>query len=269
MTPRTISAWAAALLFAAPPAFAHDYWLGPETYFPAAGAKVTVRLHVGDHFKSEAERPFQKKPTVRFELIGAKGKQDLAAAGKDGEKPAAQLTAKEEGNYLIVLERGPQTIKLDADKFNAYLAEEGLDAIRELRRQSGQDKAEGRERYQRYIKCLLQCGDKGDDTFKKEVGQRLEIVPQENPYRLKAGERLTVKVLFDGKPLAGVRLFAHHRAGEKVRTQTLDTSKDGLATIKLEQAGQWLIRLVHMRRCEGDKDVDWESFWGALTFGLK
>jgi uncharacterized GH25 family protein len=257
------------LLLTARPAQAHDYWLEPDSFFPAVGAKINIRLHVGDHFKSEAERPFQKKPTVKFELIGAKDKQDLAAAGKDDEKPVAQVTLKTAGTYWTALERGPQTIKLAADKFNAYLAEEGLDAILELRRKAGQDKAEGRERYSRSIKCLLQAGAQHDDTWKQELGQRLEIVPLANPYRLKVGDKLPVKVLFEDKPLAGARLFAHHRAGDKVSTQTLTLSKDGLAEVKLERAGTWLIRLVHMQRCDTVKDIDWESFWAAFTFGLK
>jgi len=258
-----------ALLVLALPALAHDYWLEPASFFPPVGESVNVHLHVGDHFKSEAERPFQKKPTVKFQLISAKETLDLAAAGQEDKKPVAQVTAKTAGNYLIALERGPQTIKLAADKFNAYLKEEGLEAILEMRRKAGEDKAEGRERYSRYIKSLLQAGEQRDDTYKQVVGQRLEIVPQANPYKLKAGDELTVQVLFEGKPLKGAKLFAFQRAEDKISTQTFTTSDAGQAAIKLDKPGVWLVRLVHMRRCTGDAEVDWESFWAAYTFSLK
>jgi uncharacterized GH25 family protein len=247
---------------------AHDYWLAPESFFPPAEKAVTVRLFVGDGFKSEAERPFQKKPTVKFQLLSAKETIDLAAAGDEDKTPVARITPSMPGNYLIALERAPQHIKLKADKFNRYLEEEGLDAILAQRRKAGDDKKEGRERYSRCIKCLLQAGDTHDDTCKRVLGQRLEIVPRQNPYELKAGDSLTVRVLFEGKPLAGARVFAHHRAGDKVTTQTTKTAKDGTATFKLDKAGAWLVRLVHMRPCTDDDEADWESFWAACTFGL-
>jgi len=40
---------------------------------------------------------------------------------------------------------------------------------------------------------------------------RLAIVPQADPVALKAGESLPVQVLFDGKPLAGVKLVEDYR----------------------------------------------------------
>jgi len=63
---------------------AHDYWLQPETFFPAAEAKVAVRLLVGDDFITELERPFQKKPTLRFELVSKTKSLNLAATSQEG-----------------------------------------------------------------------------------------------------------------------------------------------------------------------------------------
>jgi uncharacterized GH25 family protein len=268
MTRRTL-AGTALLLLAATAAPAHDYWLEPETFFPAAGQRVAVRLHVGDHFTSEAERPFQKKPTVRFQLLAGKETQDLAAVGEEDRTPLARVTVATAGNALIALERGPATITLAAEKFNRYLAAEGLDAILEQRRKAGEQDIPGRERYRRYLKCLLQAGDRQDETATRVLGQRLEIVPRVNPYTLRRGDALEVRVLFDGNPLAGAKLFAHCREGEKVMTQAVTTSDAGVATFKLDRSGPWLVRLVHMRRCTGDTDIDWESFWGACTFAVR
>jgi len=258
------------LLCAAVPALAHDYWLEPSTFFPAAGDAVDLRLFVGEHFKSEAERPLQKQHTVRFEWIGGGDTVDLMEGAKEDQKPIASVKVKKGGTYLAALERGPSQITLEADKFNAYLKEEGLDEILEQRRKSGEAKAAGRERYRRYLKALLQAGDALDDTYKKDVAHRLEIVPQSHPAKLKAGEALTVKVLFDGKPLAGARLNACRRGkDDKVVTQSLRTSKEGLGEVKIDQAGPWLVRLVYMQRTRDDKEIDWESFWSAYAFAVR
>lgn len=259
------------LLLAVVPAGAHDYWLQPESFFPEVGKVVALRLHVGDHFASEAERPFQRKPTLKFQVLGAKETHDLNPLGEEGKTPVARITARAPGTHLIRMERAPQLIKLDAEKFNRYLAEEGLDRILAERRQAGQDKAEGRERYSRYLKALIQAGDRSDDTYRRVLGQTLEIVPQANPCDQKVGATLPVLVLFEGKPLAGARLNACHQVDGKAVVRSLTTSDAGLATVKVERSGPWLIRLVHMRRCSDDKEkeADWESFWAALTFGVR
>jgi len=44
--------------------------------------------------------------------------------------------------------------------------------------------------------------------FFRVIGHRLKIVPQADPFSLKAGEKLPVLVLFDGKPLAGEEVEA-------------------------------------------------------------
>ena len=256
------------LLLAGLPAAAHDYWLVPDAFFVKPGEATALRLHVGDDFVSEKERPFQKKPTLRFDLVRGKKTVDLAPLGAEDKTPVATLTLKDAGTYLVRMDRAPQTIELEAEKFNKYLADEGLDAILEQRRKLGEDKKPGRERYSRCLKALVQCGDTRDDPV-PAVGQKLEIVPLANPYTLKAGETLKVRVLFDGKALAGAKVSAHRRAGDKVTTQSAQTTAEGEAAFKVDGAGSYLIRLVHMRRCADEDGVDWESYWAALTFAVK
>jgi hypothetical protein len=38
--------------------------------------------------------------------------------------------------------------------------------------------------------------------------------------------------------------------------------------LKIDHSGEWIVRLVHLRRCSEPKEADWESFWAALTFGV-
>src|SRR5262245_12310412 len=248
---------------------AHDFWIQPETFSPALNRPVAVRLFVGDGFVVESERAFEKKPTTRLHLLDAEKATDLLPQGREGRTPFVQVTFARAGQHWIVLERERKAIRLEADKFNEYLAEEGLDRILEQRRLLKEDRKPGRERYSRYLKSLVQVGEKGDGAWKKLAGQRLEIVPLADPYALKPGAALKVKVLFEGKPLANVPLFALTKEGEKVHRQKLTTGMDGTAEVKLSWAGIWLVRLVHMRRCPDTDEADWESFWASLTFAVR
>ena len=74
------------------------------------------------------------------------------------------------------------------------------------------------------------------------------------------------QVLFDGKPLANRVVFADNRDAE---TQRATTDAAGKVTFRFDRKGLWLIRLVTMQRCPRDcGEADWESFWGALSFGM-
>lgn len=252
------------------PVFSHDYWLKPEAFFAQIGASLRVRLYVGDDFKIGEERPLQKARTVRFEMFSdAREPEDLLAEGQDNQTPVTQLQFKSDGNYLIAMERKAQRITLDAKKFTDYLAEEGLDSIITRRRQGGESDKPGRERYSRYLKSLVQIGARHNDSYRRVLNQRLEIIPQSNPYELQRGNNLKVRVLFEGKPLAGAKVFAYNRNNEAIHEQGAQTSNDGMVVFKLDQPGEWLVRLVYMRRCENCADADWESFWGAYSFGMK
>lgn len=261
----------AALVLCAAPSLAHDYWLEPDAFFPQVGKAVRVHLLLGDAFGADEERPLQKGRTRKFQMFSVGATQNLLVSpDRDGLKPVAEIVPPRPGNYLIGMERDPWKLTLGAKKFNAYLKEEGLDEIVRQREQTGEQRREGRERYSRYLKTLLQVGDLRDETLGRVLGHRLEIVPEANPYGLKRGDVFRVRVLFEGRSLEGALVSAYNWGRATIRRQEARTGEGGMASFTLSGSGRWLIRLVHMRRCETDCDeVDWESFWGAFSFGVR
>lgn len=258
-----------ALFALAAPVGAHDYWLIPDTFAPKPKATVAVRLFVGEALKPEQELPFTAKKTPISELATARDSEPLAEA-KVGTKPAFSLALSGAGTAVLRVDRDWSHITLKADKFTAYLKEEGLGHVVEAREKAGEANADGSERYRRCLKALLHGGTP-DGAATRQLGQVLEIVPSKDPYTLKAGDVLPVKVFFEGKPLAGLKLTALHRAGETVTSVSATTDKTGAAEFKLSQGGVWLVRGVHMRRVTEKEPMpaaDWESFWASVTFEL-
>ena len=187
--------------------FAHEYWFEPETFFPAASEKTVVHLYVGDGLtKDREERPFQLAKTTTFQIFSMNQTLDLKSLLTDEALPIYNFSADKAGNYLLAMERNWSYIKLEPDKFEDYLREDGMEYIIGEREKLDERKKEGRERYSRFIKSLLQVGDKPDNVYKKRLNLKLEIMPLENPYAKKVGEKLKFQVLFDGKPLADRRL---------------------------------------------------------------
>lgn len=250
-------------------ALAHEYWFEPATFFPARGEKTVVHLYVGDGLtKDREERPFQLAKTEMFQVVSRDNVLNLKTSLKDEALPIYNFSAEKAGNYLLAMERNWSSITLEPEKFEDYLRTDGIEFIIAERAERGEQKKEGRERYSRFIKSLLQVGDKRDDTYKKVLGLKLEITPLENPYAKKVGDALSFQVMFDGKPLANRVVFADNRANAE--PQRMTTDKDGKISVKLDKNGLWLVRLVNMQRCAKDcGEADWESFWGAFSFGVK
>ena len=260
---------------------AHDLWLEPELLPSAAGKgeETVLHLRLGDQFKTGEERPLQKDHVARFDLFSDRAKRrDLLAAGQEGQQPAAKLRP-DTGELLAVMDRTPRPITMEHDKFNRYLEEEGQEAIIALRARLGQTEQSGKEVYTRYLKALVEehdpMGSMPSTLYKRRVGQRLEILLENDPGRLKPDKMLTVKVWFEGKPLAGAKVFAYRREASEQgadHTLTATTSALGLADFKLDQTGVWLVRLVHFRvpvERRPESTAAWESCWAAYSFAVR
>jgi uncharacterized GH25 family protein len=266
---RTFVLTVAAVALVAAPVAAHDYWLLPEKFVAKPGEEVPTHLYYGDDFVPENERPYQKDRTPYFALVSAGSTVDLAATLSDGSRPAAALRPGAPGTYLLVHDRNAQNIVLKGTDFDRYLQEEGLEAIRAERRRRGEDTKDGRERYSRSIKTLVQVGLIPDATATRHLNRPIEIVPLVNPYTLRPGQSLTVRVFFEGKPLADQQIDALHRQGNRTNRLSARTDAAGQASFQLAEPGAWLLRLVHMERCRRDcAAIDWESFWSSLSFAL-
>ena len=249
---------------------AHDYWMSPINYRPQPGETVPVRLFVGDHFSEEVERSLSKKMTVDFKLHPADGKPvDLTESNKFDEMPAAKIKIDYSGSYLLSMQRGWARIEMEGKKFHQYLEHEGLTNIIELREKAGEAETSATERYRRYLKTMIVVGGKNEASWKMQVGHKLEIIPLSNPTSIKPGTQSSFQVLLDGKPLSGVQLAALGRNGEKITDLHTRTDKKGRGTFPFDHPGEWLIKLVHLRRCEDPDDSDWESFWSAFTFSIQ
>ncbi|MFL2869442.1 MAG: DUF4198 domain-containing protein [Pirellulaceae bacterium] len=249
---------------------AHDYWMSPLEYHVDAGAEVPVRLFVGDHFNPEIERPLQKNMTVAFALHRKATKPvSLVDPANFDMKPVAGLHLKHSGVHLLSMQRDWAVIEMTGPKFHQYLEHEGLISVIEQRKKAGEADKTATERYRRYLKSLLVVGNEMDDTWKRQLGHKLEIIPLSNPLAAKPGDKVAFKVLLDGKALVNVQTAAMGRDGEKVTDVHAKTDNKGVVTYQLSHSGEWVVRLVHLRKCKVQDEIDYESFWSAITFGVK
>jgi len=254
-----------AITLASAVAHGHDMWLVPGDAAP--GKPVTVRVNVGTIFP-ESEHASDTSAFSQYIVAGPKawtGK--LSAQGKDGKSGLLRFDAGPAGVYAVAIETKPKLITLAADAFNNYLITDGLPHIYRLRAKEKTLDQPGRERYSRSPKALVQIGDAQSGDPCRALGLTLEIVPLRNPFALRAGETLGVRVLFRGKPLPEANL-GWQRAGDgDLPRGTVRTDAMGEALVPIDRPGLMAIRLTHMTRPRA-ADYEWESFWTTLTFHI-
>ncbi len=245
-----------------PTVLAHDFWIEPSAFRPAAGELVQLALRVGVGFKGE---PVARSPAKidRFVVVSPSG--ETPVLGPDGGDPAGLVRLPSPGLFVVAYRSKKSSIALDPATFELYLAEEGLERISTERREKGESDRIGREIYSRCAKSLLLVEGAAAAGFDRPVGLTLEIVPEKSPYGLGAGRELPIRLLFHESPLEGALVVALNREAPEKQVSAR-TDAEGRVTLRLAREGLWLVKVVHMVRAPSDSGADWESLWASLTF---
>jgi len=258
------SAWGLVFLFSSISASAHDLWILPGKFRPAAAEPAPVFIGSGDRFPESAALV---DPERLEDLVvhTVNGRAPLPSPRVDRTSLVADCVVPQAGTAVVTVSLKPHRIRLSADDFNAYLAEDGLPHILRSRGERDESGRPARERYSKWAKTILQVGEGADELWSQPVGLKLEIVPLTNPFTLSGGDEVSLYVAFDGIPLPGVIVTAARAGGEPSELKGW-TDVKGRLTLKVPEAGRWYVHVVHMVRLENDPESDWESFWSTLTF---
>jgi uncharacterized GH25 family protein len=247
------------------PMQAHDMWIDPTTFVPELGQIVGVRLRVGQGLLGD---PLPRDPALinQFIVEDAAGRKPVV--GRDGADPAGFLRVAVPGLLVVGYRSNPSPIELEAAKFNQYLKEEGLDAVAALRAHRNETGARARERFSRCAKSLVLSGSPSEAQGDRRLGFTLELVAERNPYAIRAGEVLPVRLTYENRPLAGALVVAMNRLhpSEKLAART---DREGRVRFRLSSDGMWLVKAVHMLPAPAGANAEWESYWASLTFELR
>jgi uncharacterized GH25 family protein len=245
--------------------FAHDMWIDPTTFAPGSGQIVGVRLRVGQDLLGD---PLPRDPALinQFVVEDEGGRKPLV--GRDGADPAGFLRVAMPGLLVIGYRSNPSAVELTAEKFNQYLKEEGLDAVAAQRAHRNETGARTREIFSRCAKSLVLSGSASEKQRDRSLGFPLELVAEQNPYAIRAGQDLPVRLTYENGPLAGALVVAMNRLNpsEKLSART---DKDGRVRFRLRPGGMWMVKAVHMVPAPAGANAEWASFWASLTFELR
>jgi uncharacterized GH25 family protein len=251
-------------------AAAHDLFLKFDSFFVEPSAKTTVRLMNGYFNRSENAVARDRMRDVSVVTPSGDRVNPPASDWRD-EKDSALLSLQTggEGTYVAGVSTNPREITLKAAEFNDYLRHDGVPDTLAQRRRDKELGKPARERYSKHVKAIFQVGESRTGGFKTALGYPVEIIPQQNPYNLKIGNKLEVLCVKDGKPVANQFVMAGREVNRRViAAPAVRSDANGIAQVRLAGGGKWFVKFIHMMKLK-QADLDYESQWASLTFEIR
>lgn len=247
-------------------AYAHEYWLEPETYRLQIGEQLRISLRNGEDFKG-FEQIYNDGAFKRFERIV--GDAVLPVVGRLGDRPALTQDVGRPGLQVIVYQSTGSIIEYKKwEKFERFSQEKDLGDV-ETRHQARDLPGENfKEYYTRYAKSLVGVDDAAGRD--RQVGLEMELVALQNPYAEPLTE-MPALLLYQGEPLAQTQVTLFEKApGEPARRSLHRTDADGLARLPIRPGAAYLVDAVALREPSPEiatrHGAVWETLWASLTF---
>jgi len=248
------------------PVRGHDFWIEPSSFRPATGQLVRVGLRVGEAFLGDPI-PRDHASILSFVSVTATGSEPIE--GLPGRDPAGMLRIEKPGIMILAFSNRPSRVDLPADRFEKYLRDEGLEKIVKLRAARGETNKPSSELFSRHAKCLIAAGGNATGVpASRPLGLLFELVPESDLFVFKPGSSSGFRLLFQGKPLEGALVVAISRQNPNKKISGR-SDRNGRVPLRLDQAGDWLVKAVHMTPAATGSGAQWQSFWASVTFRME
>ncbi len=241
---------------ASTPVFAHEFILKPVQ----VGDKSRVEAQAAHVFMvSEEMEPLQD---VELFAVQADLKRLPLSLEENQVAKSLQADLPEDGSaYLLLGHRKPQLWSDTTDDVQAG-------GRQELEERGYKVLSVGR--YEKFAKLLLKQGAGVESARLSEqiVGDPLEIVLLNDPAALKPGDKLSCRVLWQGKPLQTEVKAGRDGFSPEADTYTasVKSNAEGIAEFPIDQPGIWFIRAGHTEPVNDASYVDKWVVSATYTF---
>ena len=274
---RITAVTASMIVLAAVVADAHDLFLRPRDFVVRPGAEVVVRVLNGTFTTSEADVARDRLRDLTVAGPSGVSHPDRASWTGGDKESRWRVTLRDVGTHVLGASLDPKSIRLSGSQFNGYLRDEGLPDILTARTAARQLGDSAHERYAKHVKALVRVEGAGpasnamaDTAYRTILGYPAELVPLDDPYRLRAGGTLRVRAFVDGRPVPNQVVQAGGRtmSGGRIAQREVRTDSAGVARFRLGTRGAWYVKFIHMRQVPASAadTVSYESKWATLTF---
>lgn len=243
-------------------ALAQEYYLRPHTFALKGKEDLNVELYRGNKFDSGEDRKVENSRLKSASIYqGSKPESLIDSAG--AVKSSLIVPYKSSGLNLVSVELFNSVEQKSRTSLNNQFAEEGFADAAE---KAGMKQLFSVNNHYS-LKTLVISDKPSGSAYEVKTDGDFEIVLSQNPYKMKYGEDITVQVLSKGEPVK--------KAYVAVTTRTLNgslfassqvTDDEGKAYVKLNRAGEWLIKAVNILPAE--KSADFDRWFSSYSFSF-
>lgn len=243
-------------MIAASSSYAHDLWVNASA---KAGEPITAEIGYGHDFPRAEEIPEARLGLFTpMQIYSEDGKHsDLSQKGENyqyvGDVPL------EKGVYIVTATYKPTFwIQKNDGKW-----EQG-------KTRGDSDEVKYCEQAAMFGKRIVHIGDAQSDFAKKPIGQKLEIIPVDDPSNFREGEAFTVQVLYEGKPLKTTTVtgtFDGFPQDQKAFSGKTDLK--GKIKVTPLHKGNWLLLVEHKAPFDDSNLCDETINIASLTVDVK
>lgn len=232
----------------------HMLWLDPASQSLRSGETTTIEIGWGHGYPgSEKIREESIEGVFAVDVNGRRTPLERVAPAR------YRFTSRSKGNHTIVVTQKPGFMSTTPDGRRMGSRKEVGDAVSCMHfAMSG--------------KTVIDVGSGGG----KQGGQPLlpfEIVPDGSLDKLKAGDELRMTLCLNGKPLPNVRIKAADKASAQGKSSSWsqETVSDarGVARIKLDARGQWLVTAHYEKPYQDAAVCDKDMYLTTLTLSVR
>jgi hypothetical protein len=246
---------------------AQELWTRPEQYFYKVGEKSKIELVTGTNFIG-TPASFRRADVEVLSLIFNLIKLDVRRNFVEGEKASFTLELPDEGVYQYLFKAAPTVEHLSSADFDAYLKNFDLQDLINERTQAGATANDSVKLVKdQYIKGYVRTGESFSKRPETPVETPIEIIPDKYPLVLNRGDKITFKVLREGKPAFGVRVTIWNRWNNRTTIQHIYTQQDGTVSTSISSPGDWMATVVDVKRSSEPNEYIAKVF--NLVFGFR
>jgi len=254
----------------------HNLFIKLKSFYLKPGAEALIYVYNGTFDESHSVLARNRMIDVSLLNPGEKIiRPDTSAWYEENKQTILSIKTKNEGTGLFGMSTLPRINEYTPEVFVENMKHEGLLDVLAARKKSGEDANPAKKKYSKHVKAIYQVGNKLSEDYKTVLGYPIELIPMTNPYSLNVGDQLSMKLLINGKPKADIMVYAsfndrhgYAKDGSPLDAFKVRTDSNGIATIKITDAGHWYFRTVHLIKSP-EKDADYISNSATITFEIK
>lgn len=245
-------------------AYAQDYSLIASKYVSAQGDSITYTLYQGRGLDSTEIAPEAVKNLIyaNYAQGGKKGADTISLSKEFIRYSAVQNNS---GQSLLTVGFKGDRVTYDQLVVEDFAKTENLTALASVIDSSGFTTEYTANTF--FTAKVLTTTDKpGGNLYKAKEGKQLEMILEQNPYKLQYGDDITAVVLLDGKPLGGASATIYTKSVTgQVHATKYRSNAEGKIYFRLNRSGLWLLQTVYANPSE-EEGVNYNYYQSSYSF---